>query len=419
MTSISMIYLVSLNDLMRLDLLVWIAGIPVLIVAFVILFFQWRQYRQLKEELKQLSKVKRNTIEYDLVLKAMKLTVWRIDVPTRSITYESDYRESIGMPILTPGSDVEGFCNTLVPESKEKIAAGMNELAEGKVEEYHEQYEMLLPNSDRRAWGELFATVDKRDKDGKPLTIVGTSMIINRQKEIEQALIEARNKAEESDRLKSAFLANMSHEIRTPLNAIVGFSDVLPMAQSEEERTELIGLIKRNNAQLLRLFDDMANMAKLEAGSVAVKKTRFELNALLTELVDRYTDEYNRKGLKLQIEAMAESPMPYTDSVRLREILNQYLNNALKFTDHGGVTLGYEVRDNRLRLWVQDTGRGIPAQYCNEHLFERFVKVDDFVPGTGLGLSICRSLAVSIGGRVGVESKEGEGTLFWVEISME
>ena len=152
---------------------------------------------------------------------------------------------------------------------------------------------------------------------------------------------------------------------------------------------------------------------------MAVKKTRFELNALLTELVDRYTDEYNRKGLKLQIEAMAESPMPYTDSVRLREILNQYLNNALKFTDHGGVTLGYEVRDNRLRLWVQDTGRGIPAQYCNEHLFERFVKVDDFVPGTGLGLSICRSLAVSIGGRVGVESKEGEGTLFWVEISME
>jgi len=307
----------------------------------------------------------------------------------------------------------------LVPESKAKIAAGMNELVEGKLEEFHEQYEMLLPNSDRRAWGELFATVDKRDKDGKPLTIVGTSMIINRQKEIEQALIEARNKAEESDRLKSAFLANMSHEIRTPLNAIIGFSDVLPMAQSEEERTELIGLIKQNNAQLLRLFDDMTNMAKLEAGSVAVKKNRFELNAFLADLIDRYSDEYNRKGLKLQLEASADNPMPYTDSVRLREILNQYLNNALKFTDHGGVTLGYYVRDNRLRLWVRDTGRGIPAQYCNEHLFERFVKVDEFVPGTGLGLSICRSLAASIGGRVGVESKEGEGTLFWVDISME
>ena len=415
---ICMIYLFSLSDLMRIDLLVWFAGIPVLIVAVIMLFYQWRQHRQLKEELNQLSKVKRNTIEYDLVLKAMKLTVWRIDLPTRTITYESDYRESIGMPLLARGSDVEGFCNTLVPESKEKIAAGMNELAEGKIEEYHEQYEMLLPNSDRRAWGELFATIDKRDKNGKPLTVVGTSMIINRQKEIEQALIEARNKAEESDRLKSAFLANMSHEIRTPLNAIVGFSDVLPMAQSEEERTELIGLIKKNNAQLLRLFEDMTNMAKLEAGSVAVKKAHFELNQLLTELIDRYADESARKGLKLQVEAMSDSPIPYTDRVRLHEILNQYLNNALKFTDEGSVTVGYDVSDNRLRIWVRDTGRGIPTEYCNERLFERFVKVDDFVQGTGLGLSICRSLADSIGGRVGVESKEGEGTLFWVEISM-
>jgi len=416
---VCMIYMFSLSSLMRIDLLVWIVGIPVLIAAVVMFLYQLRQHRQLKEDIDQLSKVKRNTIEYDLVLKAMKLTVWRIDLPTRTITYESDYRESIGMPVLSRGSDVEGFCNTLMPESKAKIAAGMNELAEGKIDEYHEQYEMLLPNSDQHAWGELFATIDKRDKNGKPLSIVGTSMIINRQKEIEKALIEARNKAEESDRLKSAFLANMSHEIRTPLNAIVGFSDVLLMAQSDEERKKLIGLIKKNNAQLLRLFENMTNMAKLEAGNVAVKKARFELNQLLTDLAGRYAAERDRKGLKFQVETMSESPVLYTDRARLREILNQYLNNAFKFTDKGSVTVGYDVRDSLLRIWVRDTGRGIPAKYCNERLFERFVKVDDFVQGTGLGLSICRSLAESISGRVGVESKEGEGTLFWVEISME
>jgi signal transduction histidine kinase len=116
---------------------------------------------------------------------------------------------------------------------------------------------------------------------------------------------------------------------------------------------------------------------------------------------------------------LSESRILYTDRVRLQEILSQYVNNALKFTDEGCVTVGYDIRGSQLRIWVRDTGRGIPAKYCNERLFERFVKVDDFVQGTGLGLSICRSLAESISGRVGVESKEGEGTLFWVEISME
>ena len=109
----------------------------------------------------------------------------------------------------------------------------------------------------------------------------------------------------------------------------------------------------------------------------------------------------------------------YTDRGRLREILNQYLNNALKYTEKGSVTIGYELRGEHVRLWVRDTGKGIPAEYCNEHLFERFYKVDEFIAGTGLGLSICRSLAQTLGGTVGVQSKEGAGSLFWVEIALE
>jgi signal transduction histidine kinase len=109
----------------------------------------------------------------------------------------------------------------------------------------------------------------------------------------------------------------------------------------------------------------------------------------------------------------------YTDRGRLREILNQYLNNALKFTEKGSVTIGYELRGEHVRLWVRDTGKGIPAEHCNEHLFERFFKVDEFIAGTGLGLSICRSLAQTLGGTVGVQSKEGAGSLFWVEIALE
>ena len=409
----------SLNSLMRIDLLIWLIGIPVLVLAVIYLYIQYRQNKVLTAELRQLSKVKRNSIEYELVLKAMKLTVWRIDIPTNTITYESDYRESVGMPIMAPGSSVSQFCSTLTPESEKKIHNGMMDLVEGRIEEFHEQYEMKVPYGDNHhCWGEVFATVDKRDLDGKPLTIVGTSMNIDHQKEIEQALIDARIKAEESDRLKSAFLANISHEIRTPLNAIVGFSEVLPLAQGENERKELLGLIKQNNTHLLRLFDDMVNMSKLEAGDDTVKKERFSMNLLLTELVDRYSGEAKKKGVKLQVEAMADDPQPYSDRDRVREILNQYMNNALKFTDKGSVTIGYDVKGEKLRLWVRDTGRGIPDEYCNEHLFERFFKVDDFVPGTGLGLSICRSLAASLNGAVGVESKENQGSTFWVEIAV-
>lgn len=415
-----MIYLFSLHELMRADLMVWIVGISILFVAIIAVILQYRQHKRLDAELKNLSKVKRNTIEYDLVLKAMKLTVWRIDVPTRTITYESDYRDQAGTATLPPGTDVEMFCNTLTPESKARIAASMNDLVEGRKDECKEQYEVQTKKGEKRCWGELFATVDKRDLNGKPLTVVGASMNIDSQKELEQELIDARKRAEESERLKTAFLANISHEIRTPLNAIVGFSDVLPMAHSDEEHEELVGLIKKNTSHLLRLFEDLVNMSKLEAGGEAAKKARFDLDTLLVELSNRFKAQSEEKGITLQIEKPAVVVHPLSDIDRIREILNHYVDNALKFTKEGSVTLGYSLLDNnKLRIWVRDTGIGIAPEHCSEHLFERFFKIDDFIPGTGLGLSICRNLAQCLGGTVGVESKLGEGSVFWVEIDKE
>jgi len=287
----------------------------------------------------------------------------------------------------------------------------------GKYEDYHQQYRAQASPGSPFYWEETFATVDKHDMDGNPLTIVGTSMRIDKQKEIERELIEARNQAEESDRLKSAFLANITHEVRTPLNAIVGFSDVLPMAQSEEERNELIKLIKQNNAHLLRLFDDMVNISKLEAGADgAIVKDDFELTLMLRELVDKYMTVAADKGVTIKVDEAAAETMVHTDRDRLKEILNQYTNNAVKFTSSGTVTLGYEKTPKTIRVWVRDTGKGIPADKCNDRLFERFVKVDDFIAGTGLGLSICRSLAESLDGQVGVSSVFGKGSTFWVEI---
>lgn len=408
----------ALHNLWRLDIMVWMAGLPLLVCAILWLFYQLRQNRQLTEELSMLSKMQRHSVEYDLVMKVMKLAIWRIDVQSRTITFESDFREVVGSFHFSPNTPLEEFYDLMLPQYRSRIQQAIKDLMEGRIDEAHEQFEVRLPHSEQVHWEEAYATIEKRDKNGRTLVIVGTLMLIDHQKGIERALIEARNQAEESDRLKSAFLANMSHEIRTPLNAIVGFSDVLSMAQSDDERTELVNLIKQNNVRLLRLFDDMLNMSKLEAGGEAVKKERFDLNQLLMEVADKFADKSKETGIKIEVEGLANTVQPFSDRHRLGEILNQYMDNAMKFTNEGVITLGYHVNNGLLRVWVRDTGKGIPASHCNDHLFERFVKIDEFVPGTGLGLSICRSLAISIGGKVGVESKQNVGSLFWVEIPL-
>ena len=413
------VILFALSNFFRLDIMVWIASVPLLLFACMWLFRQLRLRKELQEELSILSKLQRHTVEYDLVMKVMKMAVWRIDVQNQTITFESDFRDVVGTFHFSPNTPLEDFFDLVLPQYRSQIKNTLQDLMEGRVDESHEQFQSRLPHSDQIHWQEAYATIEKRDLNGHVLVIVGTLMMIDKQKMIESALIEARNHAEESDRMKSAFLANMSHEIRTPLNAIVGFSDVLSMAQNDEERAELVNLIKQNNAHLLRLFDDMAKMSKLEAGDEAVKKERFALNQLLMDVADKFADKSKDTGVAIEIESMDDDVQAFTDRSRLGEILNQYVDNAIKFTSRGVVTLGYQVNDGWLRIWVRDTGKGIPANHCNDHIFERFVKIDDFVPGSGLGLSICRSLALSIGGKVGVESKVNVGSIFWVEIPLE
>ncbi len=412
-----MIVLFSLHSLMRMDILAWIVGLPVLLAAIILLYYQYRQSRTLKSEMELLSKMKIHSVEYDLVLKAMKLAIWHLDIPTRSFTLETDYRDASDTNDFPPGISLDDVYQRILPEDADKIKKGIAELASGRADVYHEQFQMQVPHSNRRYWLEGFATVDKRDLQGKPLSIVGTLMRIDQQKSIENALMEAVYHAEESDRLKSAFLANISHEIRTPLNAIVGFSEVLTSVEDESERMGLLDLIKKNNADLLRIFDDIMSMSKLEArGGEALKKSTFKLKDVLEELADKYQDMSKQTGVPIVIENVEQLPILNTDRDRLREILNQYLDNAMKFTKEGQVTIGCMSQGDKVRIWVRDTGIGIPDSMCNEHLFERFVKVDEFVSGTGLGLSICRSLALSMNGEVGVKSQQGKGSTFWIEL---
>ena len=417
MNTIGILSRISLDNLMQIDILFWLITLPLILFLVVYLIWQQYQYKKLANEQTLLNTVKRRTIEYDLVLKAMKLAVWHLDVQERTITYDSDYRGAMDIPSVPPGSDVELFCNNLLPEDKKRIAERMTDLLEGRTDLVHEQYQALSPLGNGTTWGETYAVIDRRDSTGRPLTVVGTSMRIDKQKEIEMALIRARNQAEESDRLKTAFLTNISHEVRTPLNAIVGFSEVLTTSTpTAEERSQLMGLIRQNNAHLLQLFDDMVSLSRLEAGDESVHKTQFLVNDLLQELVEKFTQRATEKQLTITVSPHSENLELFTDRVRLMQILSHYIDNALKFTTEGGVTIGCNVQVSSIRAWVRDTGKGIDSAFCGDKLFERFVKVDEFEQGTGLGLSICRSLARTLGGKVGMDSEIGVGSLFWVDV---
>lgn len=416
MNTVGILPLIGLADLMQIDILLWLLAIPIMVLLVVYLVYQQHQHKKLEEELSMLTTVKRRTIEYDLVLKAMKLAIWHIDVQERTITYDSDYRDALDIPSIPPGADVEQFCDNLLPEDKKRITESMTNLIEGRTDQVHEQYQARSPIGDYTTWGETYAVVDKRDAKGRPQIIVGTSMRIDKQKEIEMALINARNQAEESDRMKTAFLANISHEVRTPLNSIIGFSEILAETPSLEERRQLMELVRQNNARLLQLFEDMVNMSKLDAGGESVNKTRFLMADLLQELIEKYAGRAAEKLLTLEIDKHSETLEPYTDRDRLMQILCHYVDNALKFTTEGGVTIGCNLELGNMHVWVRDTGKGINSEFCSDKLFERFVKIDEFEPGTGLGLTICRSLAHTLGGKVGVESEVGVGSLFWVDV---
>ena len=416
MPSIVILPLIVLSDLLRIDILFWLITLPIVAVLVCFLLWQYRQHQGLVSDMSVLNTVQHRNIEYDLVLKAMKLAVWHIDVQERTITYDADYRDALDVASIPPGSDVEMFCDNLLPVYKERIRTSMIDLLQGRTDHVHEQYQARSLQGDGTTWGETYAVVDKRDADGHPLTIVGTSMRIDKQKEIEMALIKARNQAEESDRMKTAFLANISHEVRTPLNAIVGFSEVLAGNPSDDERTMLSKLIRQNNARLLHLFDDVVNMSRLEAGGGSVSKQRFLVRDFLQEVVEKYAAQAAEKHLTLAVDAHSETLEPHTDRDRLLQIVCHYVENALKFTTAGSITIGANLEVGHMRVWVRDTGKGIEAEYCGDKLFERFVKVDEFEQGTGLGLSICRSLAIMLGGKVGMESELGVGSLFWVDV---
>lgn len=237
---------------------------------------------------------------------------------------------------------------------------------------------------------------------------------ITTRKQVELELIQAKEKAEESDRLKSAFLANMSHEIRTPLNAIVGFSDLLVDTENIEERREYIQIVKENNDLLLQLISDILDLSKIEAGTFEFTNGDVDVNMLCEDIV-RSMQMKVKENVELVFDPHLAECRIISDRNRLHQVISNFVNNAIKFTSEGSIRVGYKRKGEELEFYVQDTGVGIDAE-SQTHIFERFVKLNSFVHGTGLGLSICQSIVEQMGGKIGVESEPGKGSRFWFSL---
>lgn len=386
----------------------------IVLVAFTL--WQVREHRQLLRELRAMGDVNQRDLEFDMVLKSMKLCTWRIDVATKMLKVESDY--------TTEGDANSTFANVTIDEvieeaaswDKDYLAKALDDFCSGKSDEYHVVYARALPPVGNPFWVESFASVAERNPDGSPRMIVGTTMAINKQKQLEKELIEARDKAEENDRLKTKFLNNISHEIRTPLNAIVGFSSLVGSVE-EKEREQLVTLIKDNADMLLRIFEDMVKMANMESTvSDEIRIENFSVNQMVRDIVDDYSRKNRKANLRIYKRKLPMEIYVGTDRSKLALIVEHFVSNAVKFTNEGEVEVICEQNlPLHVKISVRDTGKGI-SEESQKHIFERFVKVDRFAQGTGLGLSVCRAYAQQLGGRVGVESELGKGSTFWVEI---
>ena len=364
---------------------------------------------QLNEELKE------RNYKMELTFKTVGMSYWDYDVKTRQ------YR-SFNDPVndFNPEKAImpEDYLKAAHPEDTERVRENMVGMSAGQYKEFSLQYRS------RTKWDQDWQTLivtglpSERDKKGNIIRYTGIAFNNTKWEKMAQELKEMKDKAELSDRLKSAFLANMSHEIRTPLNAIVGFSELLVDSDDPDEKKEYWHIIESNNDLLLRLINDILDLSKIESGIIDRKRERFNLTQLCNELYVMMRS----KIPNADVELVQDNPCPecwiFLDSNRLKQVWMNFLTNAVKYTRSGYIRMGYSVEKDGIRFYVEDTGTGIPKE-LQDRVFGRFQKLNEFVQGTGLGLAISRAIVEAAGGEIGFTSEQGIGSTFWAWVPCE
>ncbi len=358
---------------------------------------------------------------YRLVQQASRMSIWTLDLGRDEMDCDVEFMKDI-MKFDAPHIIMSkaAFLDHIHPDDIIPMQETLENLISGRSDVFFKEFRIMSPSGDGSVvWAASYAIVGQRDSEGKPLMVVGASMNINERKKLEVELIEARDKAEEANRLKSAFLANMSHEIRTPLNAIVGFSSIVATTDDEEEKKEYVSIIETNNRLLLQLINDILDLSKIEAGTLEFTPAAVNIDTMLSEIAQSSRVRLANDRVEISIGETVPGLCILSDKNRLTQVISNFVNNAIKFTQEGDIEMGCRKTEDggNIMFYVKDTGVGIPSEDRKE-IFKRFVKLDSFKQGTGLGLPICESIISRLGGEIGVESEVGKGSTFWFSIPL-
>lgn len=326
---------------------------------------------------------------------------------------QKSWYRNVGEADETPLSDIFGTYRHFHPDDRALLIRFLDDARKGLTTQLSKEMRVLREDG-TYTWTHVNLLVKKYAPQDRIIEIISINYDITELKRTEEMLVKARDKAEASDRLKSAFLANMSHEIRTPLNAIVGFSSLLTSTENAAEKELYNSLIGHNNKLLLNLINDVIDLSKIESGYLELRLDWVNLTELLDESVAEYAHQVP-SGVELLTNYPAHDSLVELDKLRIKQILSNFLSNALKNTTTGHVEVFYEVDHQSVRIGVKDTGRGIP-QNMLEKIFERFEKLDSFAQGAGLGLPICKLIVEKMNGRILVDSQLGIGTTFIIEL---
>lgn len=364
---------------------------------------------QLNEELEE------RNYKMQLTFKTVGMSYWDFDVKSKQFrAFNDPINDFHAENVITP----EEYLHAAHPEDMDQVHENINYMIQGATKELNFKFRS------KTKWDEEWQTLIvtgipvERDKKGNVTRYTGIKVNNTKWEKMAQQLKELKDKAELSDRLKSAFLANMSHEIRTPLNAIVGFSELMVYSEDPAEKEEYMSIIQSNNELLLRLINDILDLSKIESGILERKRETFNLAKVCNELYTMIQPKITNPDVEFQMDNSGPDCWIFLDRNRLKQVWMNYLTNAIKCTKSGHIKMGYSIEKKGIRIYVEDSGVGIPLE-LQERVFGRFQKLNEFAQGTGLGLAISRAIIEGAGGEVGFTSTPDVGSTFWAWIPCE
>ena len=367
-------------------------------------------FRQNIPKIQQLNReLKERNYKIELSFKTVGMSYWGFDVKSLKFSAFNDpINDFYSEKTITP----EDYLNATHPDDVVFVRKYMEHMFRGIDKDFNVKYRSKTKWDDEWQTLLVIGIQVERDKEGHVTRYTGITINNTKWEKMIQQLKELKEKAELSDRLKSAFLANMSHEIRTPLNAIVGFSELMVTCDDPEEKKEYINIIQSNNELLLRLINDILDLSKIESGIIERRKENFNLAKVCNELFVTIQAKMTNPNVELRLDGPNSECWVLLDRNRLKQVWMNFLTNAVKCTKSGYIKMGYGIEREGLRIYVEDTGIGIPDD-LHDKVFTRFEKLNEFSQGTGLGLTISRAIVEAAGGEVGFTSKLGVGSTFW------